>query len=170
MDLTNYEKYRPLMKTGDTLLYKRRNFFSWLIRLFSPGFNHASIVIRFNEYNGQKDRVWTLEAELPGVILTFLSRSLARFKGSVWWYPLKDEFNCKRESIGLFILEQSGKPYDFRSLFKNIFGRVNAEIRAIFCSELNFLAYKEAGILSGNIAPRPGDIPSWNIFKTPVKL
>jgi hypothetical protein len=58
-----------------------------------------------------------------------------------------------------------GVPYDYKSLFKNAFGRVSADARALFCSEYCFLCYGKTGK-----APTPGEMPKLGIFKPGTKL
>lgn len=158
------------MKTGDCLLYKSDTILGMLIRIFSPKFNHAGLIVKFNQYQGKECRVWTLEALEHGVVLNYLSRRLMDFSGEVWLYPLKDEFADKQFLIGEFALCQAGQPYDYDSIFKNILGRVSVNARELFCSELDFMSWRFAGIVSGDTAPRPGDIPGLGIFKEPIKI
>jgi uncharacterized protein YycO len=169
-DLTLYEKYRQEMQTGDALLYRSSTWLGWAIRLFSPRYNHAGLVVRLNQYEGAECRVWTLEALEHGVVLNYLSRRLIDTKGEVWWYPLKTSYNAERPRVGEYALTQSGQPYDYKSLFKNILGRVSANARELFCSELAFLSWQYAGIVKGSKAPRPGDIPGLGIFLDPIKI
>jgi hypothetical protein len=169
-DLTIYQKYRDQLKTGDALLYRGHSIVDWLILKFSKDWNHAGLVVRLDEYKGQECRVWTVEATSPAVTLVLLSKKLAEYDGEVWWFPLLDKFDDRRGKVGEFALAQAGTKYDFKSLIKNILGRVTVSMRALFCSELDFLAWRDAGIVSGDIAPRPGDIPGLGIFKEPVRL
>lgn len=158
------------MRTGDCLLYRSKTLLGWVIRLFSPTFNHAGLVVRFDQYQGQECRLWTLEALEHGVVLNYLSRRLGECDAEVWWYPLKDKYNSKRDLVGEFALVQSGQPYDYDSLFKNILGRVSVNARELFCSELAFMSWRYAGIVKGDTAPRPGDIPGLGIFKEKVQI
>jgi hypothetical protein len=169
-DLCTYDSVKKDMKSGDALLYKSRSLLGWLIRLFSKDFNHAGLVVQLDMYQGQECRRWTLEALQHGVVLNFLSRRLQEVDGECWWYPLKEEYNGQREKVGEYALAQSGQPYDYDSLFKNILGRVSVNARELFCSELAFLSWRFAGIVIGEVAPRPGDIPKLNIFKEPIRI
>ena len=167
--ITPYSKARERMATGDVVLWKGKGIISRLIRLWSE-YSHASLVLRLKEFKGLKDRRFLLEALASGIELRLLSRRLRGYRGEAWWFPLLDEYQGKRSDIAAWALNQVGKRYDYGSLFKNMLGRVNADARSYFCSEFVFLAYKEAGIVGGNVAPRPGDIARWNCFKFPVKL
>lgn len=169
-DMTIYEQYRPQMKTGDALLYKsKRAFIGWLIQKFSS-FNHAGIVIRFGPDACGVDRVWTFEAVGRGVVPAYLREKVAKYPGEIWWYPLKDEFDNRRD----FMLECAetlrGTDYDFKSLLKNVLGYVSVNMDSLFCSEYWFAVARYSRVVEGDAAPRPGDIPKFPCFKPPIKL
>jgi len=170
--LETYLKYRPQMKTGDLLLWKSRSVIGWLIRLFSRGnVNHAGLVLDLHEFAHLIDRRWTLEALEPGIVLHLLSRRLGKHDGSVWWYPLKDDYDYCRLDLGAWAIEKVGTPYDYGSLFKNALGRVSADANKFFCSEYAYMAYRENGInLDFEKAPRPADMPSFGIFEEPIQI
>ena len=167
-----YMQVRHAFKTGDAILWQSRSIVGWLIRKFSKGnVNHASLVLKIDQYNDLKDRRFLLEALGSGIVLRLLSRRLMNFSGKVWWLPLKDEYNANRDRIGEWALLQVGIPYDYKSLFKQMIGRVSADMKELFCSEYCFIGWKEAGIeLKGKIAPRPGDIPKLSIFKKAIRI
>lgn len=172
MTMELYTQHQNTMKTGDCLLWRSRSILGWLIRLFSRAkVNHAGLVVRPNEYGHFKDRRFTLEALEDGIILRLLSERLRGFRGQVYLYPLKDEFAETRDEIGRWALTQEGTPYDYGSLFKQIFGRVSAEMTRYFCSEFCYVAWRESGLpVSETKAPRPGDVPRLGIFKEPVLI
>lgn len=169
-DLTIYDSVKRDMKAGDCLLYRSKTLLGWLIRIFSPIYNHAGLIIPIDAYQGQECRRWTLEALEHGVTLNYLSRRLEEAEADVWWYALKEEYDDRRAKVCEWALAQAGQPYDYDSLFKNILGRVSINARELFCSELAFMAWRFAGIVDGEVAPRPGDIPKLNIFKDPVRI
>lgn len=161
-----YQRYRPDMKTGDLLLWSTNSLLGAVIRYFSKAaVNHASLVIRLQEYEGTERRRFTTEALEHGIILNLLSKRIAEYNGSVWWYPLKDEWNDRRTEIGEKAMSYIGTPYDYKSLFKNAFGKVSADARELFCSEYCFICYGMAGE-----SPTPGDMPGLGIFKQPIKI
>ena len=171
-NLEAYMKQRPQMKTGDLLLWKSSSVIGWLIRLFSSGnVNHAGLVLCLEEFAHLKDRRWTLEALEPGIVLHLLSRRLGKYDGSVWCYPLKEEYDYCRSDLGAWAIEKVGTPYDYGSLFKNALGRVSADANKFFCSEYAYMAYKENGLpVDFEKAPRPADMPSLGIFDEPVQI
>jgi len=170
--LDTYYKHRPMMQTGDLLLWKSRSVIGWLIRLFSSGnVNHAGLVLCLDEFAHLTDRRWTLEALEPGIVLSLISRRFEKYDGSAWWYPLKGEYNSCRHDLGEWAIEKVGTPYDYGSLFKNALGRVSADASKFFCSEYAYMAYKEVGLpVDLEKAPRPADMPGLGIFKEPTQI
>jgi hypothetical protein len=167
-DLTQYHNVRPMMKTGDLLTYRTRGIVSSLIHIWSAD-NHAGLVLDLDEYQGEKGRRWTLEALSGGVHTNLLSHVLEGVDGQVFWHQLKSEFNGARPKIMAFMLDQTGATeYDFGSLFKNIFGRVHADLNKLFCSELVFMAWRDAGIVAGEVAPRPSDLAGLGVTMPPI--
>ena len=167
-----YDANRKVMQTGDCILWRSKSVIGWLIRLFSNGgFNHAGLVVRPSDTDCFAGRRLTLEALGHGIILRLLSERLRGFDGEVYLYPLKDEFAPLRPKILRWALDKEGTPYDYHSLFKQLFGRVSVDMKAYFCSEFVYTAWRESGIpINEEKAPRPGDIPSIPIFKTPILI
>jgi hypothetical protein len=179
MNLDGYFKVRNEMKTGDTILFKKKKIISWLIRLFSGGeYDHTALVVKVGGYHELIDRRFIIESVLSGVTFRGLYNKLSALKGDAYWYPLKDEYDDKREEIGNWAFSNIGVKYDVKGVFQQIFGRISADARTYFCSEYNYFAYKNVDIpmnvpLDNNgkpLAPRPVDIPDLGIFKDPVKL
>ena len=169
--LKMYMAVRQSMKTGDCILWKSRSMIGWLIRKFSrANVNHASLVIKLEQYEGLSDRRFLLEALGSGIVLKFLSRRLTNFKGQVWWLPLRDIYNENRDAIGEWALKQVGVKYDYHSVFKNIVGRVSAEGSKYFCSEFCFMGWITGKIRLKGKAPRPGDISKLHIFKKAIRI
>lgn len=170
-DLSKYRLLRPGMHTGDLLTYRTEGVISSLIHLWSPD-NHAGLILDLPEYEGSEEcRKWTLEAVASGPRVAYLSRLLEKVHGEVYWHALRPEYNSARQAIGCFALEQAGvTKYDIPSLFKNIFGRVSADLNKLFCSEYVFLAWKHAGIVTGDIAPRPSELADLGVTYPPVLI
>ena len=167
MSLELYDKVRDQMKTGDVLLWHHNSLIGkWIQAKTKSSFNHASMVIRLQEYEGADSRRWTQEAVVPHVTLTFLSRALPVYNGDVWWFPLKDEWEEKRRDIGTRALDLVGIPYDEWGLVKQLFGRTFIELRRLFCSEdvAYCLGYDKG------IAPWPGEIAKLGIYKESIKI
>jgi hypothetical protein len=165
-DLILYNQHREQMRTGDLLLWRANSLLGVAIRHFSKAdVNHASLVMHFEQYEGGEHRRFTTEALGQGIVLNLLSRQLEQYDGKVWWLPLKDDWESRRAMVGTNAMKYIGTPYDYKSLFRNAFGRVSADARELFCSEYCFLAYGLTGT-----APTPGDMPGLGIFKDPVLI
>ena len=162
-----------MMQSGDCLLWRSSSMIGWAIRLFTGHkVNHASLVIKPYKYGQLKNRRFALEALEDGVVLRLLSERLRNFDGKVWLYPLKDEFDFARPKTIDWALSMEGTPYDYKSIFKQIFARVSVDMKELFCSEFAYLAWKKGGIIKDEVikAPRPGDIPALGIFKDPILI
>lgn len=165
-DLAKYKEVKDRMKTGDLLQWRSNSIIGWLIRWRTKSdVNHSSLVIRLSEYEGMERRRYTTEALEHGIILNFLSRRLEQHDGNVWWFPLKDEWNEKRQAIGENAMALIGIPYDYQSVMSQIFGKVSTDAQALFCSEYCFIAYGFEGT-----APTPADMPDLGIFKEGVQI
>ena len=165
-DLSKYEAVKDQMKTGDLLQWRSNSLIGSLIRWRTgSNVNHSSLVMRFSEYQGLDRRRYTTEALEHGTVLNLLSRRLEAFDGECWWLTLKDEWNEKRQAIGESALSLIGIPYDYGSIFRQIFGKVSADARALFCSEYCFVCYGFDGK-----APTPADMPGLGIFREAVKI
>jgi uncharacterized protein YycO len=170
-ELKMYMTVRHVMKTGDCILWQSNSVVGWLIRRFSrANVNHASLVISLSEYGNLVDRRFLLEALDAGIVLHLLSRRLMKFSGKVWWYSLQDKYDSHRDKIGEWALLQVGVKYDYKSLFRQMVGRVSACAKEFFCSEYCFIGWKESGIPLEGKAPRPGDIVKLGIFKKPIRI
>ncbi len=160
MDL--YTKNRKRIATGDLIQFKSYSMLGWLIRRFSGYCNHSSHSVRFNEYNGEIQRRFILEALEHGIQLSLLSRRFEGYKGKVWWHSLKPEFHKYRRKLGAVALSRVGIPYDYGSLFKNMLGHVSANAKELFCSEYVYLNCRDVGMKPPvkweKKAPRPADM------------
>lgn len=166
MDITEYDAIKDQMKTGDLLQWRSNSLLGAAIRWKTKSnVNHSSLIIRLAEYEGLERRRYTTEALEHGIVLNFLSRRLEQFDGEVWWYQLNDTWNHARQEIGADALSMVGIPYDYKSLFYQLIGKVSADARKLFCSEYCYLSYGFTGT-----APAPADMPALGIFKQPIKL
>jgi len=154
------------MKTGDIIEWRSNSIVGRSIRFFSKqDVNHTSIVLNLDQYVPNHSK-FILEANAGRFELNPLSTVLEKYSGSAYWLALKPEWDDKRIGLGAWALEKVGTPYDFGSLFKNMFGRVTADARKMFCSEANFLDLVSNGIVPAGKAPRPGE---WEQFKIYLK-
>lgn len=171
--LDSYSENREKVRSGDLLLWKSYTLVGWLIRFFTGhNENHSDFAIRPEKLGHFRDRRFSLGAEGNGVLLRLLSERLRHFKGKLWLYPLKDEFNGDRDKIITCALECEGIGYDYYSLFKQILGRVSVDADKYFCSEFCYDIYRKAGLPVPELehAPRPGDLKELKIFDKPIFL
>jgi hypothetical protein len=116
---------------------------------------------------GKKEpRIFITEALSNGVVPNFLSVSLEQYAGEAYWYPLKDEWEDKRNEIEDRAFSFLGMPYDYENLVKNAWGHTEIRTDRLFCSEYVFVCYgHETGL-----APTPGDLAKMDMFKDPVRI
>ena len=171
-----YRLYRDAFRTGDLLQWRTNSLLGAAIRWKTGAdVNHSSLVVRLKEYEGLERRVFTVESmEGAGVQLQLVSRRLENYDGSVWWYPLRKEFNHLRQAIGEYAFERSGIPYDYMSLVTQLIKRSVVCEEALFCSEYCYWAYGKSGCLpigwEVENAPYPGEMPDLKIFDEPVLM
>lgn len=142
-NLNLYNNIKDGMKTGDILQWHSYSAVGKIIRWKTKQKdederevpNHSSMIIRLSEWEEERRRYHT-EAMERGVYPNLLSRRLEEFKGRVWWLPLKDEWDSKREEIGLRLTDVWGIPYDYQSLVWQLLGKVSVDVRRLFCSEV----------------------------------
>lgn len=161
-----YDEVKEQMKTGDHIGWASATMTGGIIRWRTKGYiNHSSMIIRLAEFEGEQRRRYHTEAMERGVYPNLLSNRLKKYEGEVWWYPLKPELDEKRTEIGRRLCEMWGIEYDYKSLMWQLLGKVNADARKLFCSEVCYLAYGFTGK-----APNPYELSKFNIFEKPVKI
>ena len=177
--LALYKPHRMQIQSGDMILWHSATILGWLIRCFHTlrsfkrvTVNHASLVVKGPEHVGSVmgDRRWQLEALWQGVVLRKLSDRLTTHKGKAYWYPLLDKYDSYRDKISATAYNELGTPYDYFSVFKQIYRRVKAGGLKLFCSELLFWVYRQLGIVTGKKAPAPDEIPGLGIHRRPVRI
>ena len=149
-NLDKYLSVRDMIDTGDGLLWKGNSVLGRAIRIWSPSYNHASIV--FNEFKqevndeGMITPTWTrkhiLEALDNGIVLRQISKRLEEYDGEAYWLPVKDQYKTWREGVGSWALDQVGTKYDYGSIIKNMFGRASLSLNLLFCSEYLYGAWR----------------------------
>jgi hypothetical protein len=169
MRVATYTEISKEIQTGDCVMWRSHRLLGRAIRIWSPGYNHASLVLRLPEYEGRLRR-YQLEALEHGIVLTLLSRSIEEYDGEVFWLPLREIPDQTRRRIGEWAVAQVGTPYDYESLFAQMFGRVSVDARRFFCSEFVFLAYRHVEIVPDGRAPKPSDIPALGVFGEMVEI
>jgi hypothetical protein len=135
--LDMYNAVKDRMKTGDILLWQSDSLLGSAIRWRTKSdVNHASMIIRMSEWEGLERRRFHTEAMERGVYPNLLSNRLEGCKGKVWWLPLKDSWDNKRQLIGERLTDCWGKKYDYKSLLWQAIGKVSIDTQQLFCSEV----------------------------------
>jgi hypothetical protein len=169
-NITIYNSVKDQMKTGDQLGFQNTSLISKLIiwRTGNDGpiqLSHWGGIIRMTEYEGLERRRFTLEALNIGFYPDCLTNYIKNYSGHIWWFPLKDEWNLKRQLLGERAMALIGTKYDYKSLFKQVLGSVSSDVNKLFCSEAWFIIMGMQGK-----APNPTQMPSLGVYKEPVKL
>ena len=166
-DIDKYKDCRAGMRSADMLEFSSRSIIGGIIR-YKTGYdvNHSAFIFRCDEY----DRIFTLEALSLGIDIHILSTRLKEFDGSVYWYPLKQEYDKYRYDIMHWALNQIDKKYDYPSLFANIVSKVNVDSRLYFCSEYVQAGYKKPGMIKTEKAIVPGGFAKYNLHYNRIKI
>jgi hypothetical protein len=153
-----YKAYRDAMKTGDLIETAASTILGRMIRwVTKKDVNHSAFLAHLTDVS---DRVYLVEALSKGIELNRLSRSIDGYKGTVWWYPLKPEWEPARKVMLKFALDAcaQGIGYDYTALIKNMFSKVSRDAKSYFCSEFYDMALVKAGMVDGlSKARRPGE-------------
>lgn len=166
MDWTVYNSVKDQMKTGDFLQWRSPGIIGSIIRWKTKSeANHSSMIIRFQEYEGEERRRFHTEAMERGVYPNLLSSRLEQYKGKVWWLPLKPEWDSQRGEIGRRLMLLWGRKYDYRSLVWQLIGKVNADTKQLFCSETCYVALGGKGI-----APNPGELEKMGVHSDKILI
>ncbi|MCK5617465.1 hypothetical protein KAR91_87185 [Candidatus Pacearchaeota archaeon] len=170
-ELIRYKALRRYMQSGDLIEWGSASIVGGIIRFFTKKeVNHSSILLNLDSFEGLKERRFILEALEHGVELNLMSKRLKDFEGSVFWSPLKPEYNHLRNGIAAWALERVGIDYDYSSLFSNIFGKVSQDAKKFFCSEYYHMAMVAAGILPKAKAARPGEFDKFDIHSKTIEI
>jgi hypothetical protein len=141
------------------------------IRFFTKkDVNHTGAILRM-PFRGCEDRRWTIEALAGGPDVNLLSTMLDEYDGHVFWYPLLERYDYARDRIASYMLMQLGKPYDYKGLLGNIFGRISYNTRAYICSELYQGALMSSGIMpTSEKVLVPGEIYKLGLHNVPTRI
>ena len=171
-DLTFYHReIAPQVENWDLFTYRTHGVVSSIIHYWSPD-NHASGGLRLPQYDGLKNRRWTLEALGGGVKMSLLSKVLEKVNGQVYWHQLKPEFKDMRDEAACWGLEQVGTTrYDFKALLQMAFGWVSPDAAKLVCSEYwYFGAVLAKMIAEQDKIPTPSDLPKLGLTLPPILI
>ena len=163
----DYKTFRPLIKTGDALVWAGNTILQQAIRCWEKpkdstiGLSHASLVIRPAEYAGWRDRVFMVEATgAQGLHPAILSIELIKKHGRCFHISTMLD-GGQREAIEQTALIDacSGIEYDFGGCFYNILGRTIEDAARYFCSEYVAGKWMQVGYIPRGTAPIPNELP-----------
>jgi hypothetical protein len=189
MTSMKYDDIRDGIRSGDCFEFAGSTPLGHIIRWFSKQkVNHTEICLSINEYsNYAGNRKFFLGANSHGIELRPVSRALADFKGKMYYRKLRAT-DAQRNLIADWALQQCDVPYAYGNLFRNIWGRVDADARRLFCSEFRFIACVVGGVIPGLVfnkrdqrvydvrtgkpvpAPRPGEFDRYNIDEPEIEV
>ena len=161
----NYSDIRPLIKTGDCILWRGTKPLQLAIQIYG-GFSHASLVVRPEEFKGLQDRVFIVEATGHGVDPRQLSL-VCHEHGQPYLLTTPGMSDDQRKKLCEYAIDLAtrGVKYNFEGVFKNVIARINTNMHRFFCSELVWVSWIIAGYIDTKSheakMPRPGDMPRW---------
>jgi uncharacterized protein YycO len=136
------------IKPGDLFFTTSSNFIAWAIRQRTWGrFSHVQIIVNaeFGLRNAESERpkIDVISADANGVFCRAVTdRELQKY--AILTYP--EMTGEERTNVVRFCFSQIGKPYDFLGLASFLFYKQLQSDARWFCSELAYIAYKQAGI------------------------
>jgi hypothetical protein len=158
-----YKEIRPLLKTGDLILFRGKGFISNLIQLVTLSeWSHVGLVLTLREYDFVvlwESTTLSTEKDLKtkklrkGVQLCQLSSKLANYRGSFAVKRLNIPVEWAEHKLVDLRLRLNNRDYErsYNELFKAAYdwwgGKNKEDLSSVFCSELVVEAYKELGLL-----------------------
>jgi len=135
--------------------------------------NHTGVVIDFPMY--WPGRLFLIESLMSGPVPHMLSDRLLSFKGNAYWVQLKPQYDCYRNQIAAFCLEDASRDcrYDYLAILKQLFFKPKkVGQRRLYCSELAFAACQDANLpmIPQKYVPYPGEFGKTGCFNSPVRI
>ena len=176
-ELQKYNQYRDQMDNGDLMEFATKGFIGWAIRrVTKKDVNHTALLWCVDEFKSVKNRKFIMEALEHGLELNVMSDRLKKYKGKVYWYQLKPEFDKYRDDIASICLLAEGRTdeikYDYLSIFRQLYRKVSVDIeKNSFCSEFCQWVLQEAKVIEKRKrALRPGEFEKLGIYKPRIKI
>lgn len=138
-----------VVKPADLFFTTSPGFFSWAIRRRTWGkFSHVQVIVHVepNILARKDERIYDLDvisADANGVYARAVQEEEWDKYAILTCPEISEE---QRENVVKFCLSQIGKPYDFVGLASFLFYKELQQDDKWFCSELAYIAYKQAGI------------------------
>jgi len=129
-----------LIKPAGLFFTTSEDFFSQAIRQRTWGeFSHVEIITRITE----QGKIEVVSADAQGVCCRDVREEEFEHFAILTYPEMTDK---EREDVCKFCFSQIGKPYDFVGLASFLFYKELQSDDRWFCSELAYIAYKQAGI------------------------
>ena len=175
--LIQYYCNRHKMDNGDLLEFSARSFIGSAIRwVTKKDVNHTALLWCVDEFKNIQDRKFVMEAISTGLELNLLSLKLNKYKGDVYWYPLKPRWWAYRDTVASNCLLAEGRTdemrYDYLSIVRQLFGKVSVDVaKTSFCSEFAQWVLQKSGVIKKQKnALRPGEFDKLGIYEDRVKI
>jgi hypothetical protein len=172
-DLSQYEGIQHLIDTGDLIEWSGKNVISRAIMTVTRAkVSHTSVAVIL-PYQGHNRR-YIIEANRNGLQFSLLSEHLKRYRGSAWWYRLREQYDPLRPKMGAWLFDELSRhpKYDFGAIGRQLFKRVSVDAGRWFCSEVMDACYIAHGVIKPDPrgARRPGDFVQEGIFSAQARI
>lgn len=163
--MSNYEKIRDTLKTGDIVLFSGKGAFSSTIKWFTKSeFSHVGMVVVLEGYDSVMIWESTTLSNITdldtgtlrqGVQLGYLSERIDKYDGEIKIRKLSVKpSRAQIDKLSKLRAKLKGKPYEkskielIKSAYDGVLGSNKEDISSLFCSELVAEAYYSMGLLS----------------------
>jgi hypothetical protein len=196
--LEQYERYRPLIKTGDVIGFSGTIGLSPVIKWVTGSvYSHVGIVLNAEMSGGLGNSVLLVESTvetrirdamnsevIKGVQLHWLSKRIQMYQGGVWWASLKKPLAKNAQERMQGWLRQTHNqcvPYDAVQIMGaglDIFDRMGVlknkeSFSTLFCSELVTKALQIGGAIDPKLnasEQTPGDVMAFPCLEQALPL
>ena len=155
-----YSEIRDRIKSGHVVLYRGSGLIPGIIKCWS-WYTHAALIVRLDEYEGLKDRIFTVEMMGDGMRLSRLSE---RLNNSFIMFPNVNTEMANRFSEYALTTLAGGRKYDYGNLLQQAVASVlpraaKMDHKKYICSEWVYQAWVDCGGLPARTqAPDPEDL------------
>jgi len=161
--MSNYEKYRNRIRTGDLIQFSSNDLISRIIRLKTRSkISHSAMAFWLVGPTGRL-RLYVLEGVAFGLFPTYLSNRVAWYlpHGDMYWHRMKPEWEIHGAQAADMLLDFVGTYYDYKDLFLQAVKRITLNPSKLFCSEAVVLAWSDILQLPQNyVVPYPSEMTS----------
>jgi hypothetical protein len=148
-EIMTYREARKDFQVGDCITWEGEGGISAGIEFFT-GHKTTHISTLLSQVREARNRWLIMEAWEGGHGLlsgevgdNFLSRKMQGYHGRCVWRPLHPLLDSYREAIAGRLWSYMGVGYDYKGLVRQVGGRVLVDRKAMFCSELAQVCYRE---------------------------